>query len=91
MDQEHNDNLDETEKIVRWTMRGIDAAGQKQSEHDPMGDDKVRYIKPPLINPDHTREESNTKLVPKCVFSFPIMARQILPISLILFFNFSKQ
>ena len=47
MDQEHNDNLDETEKIVRWTMRGIDAAGQKQAEHDPMGDDKVRYIKPP--------------------------------------------
>jgi hypothetical protein len=47
MDQEHNDNLDENEKIVRWTMRGIDAASQKQSRLDPMGDDKVRYIKPP--------------------------------------------
>ena len=47
MDQEHNDNLNEAEKIVRWTMRGIDAAGQKQSKHDSMGDDNVRYIEPP--------------------------------------------
>jgi hypothetical protein len=47
MDQGHNDNSDEAEKIVRWTMRGIDAAGQKQSKHDPMGNDKVRYIEPP--------------------------------------------
>ena len=39
--------VDETGKIVRWTMRGIDAAGQKRYEHDPMGEDKVRYITPP--------------------------------------------
>jgi len=47
MSEGANDNIDESEEIARWTLRGIYAAADKKPKHDPMGEDGLRYLEPP--------------------------------------------
>ena len=47
MSEVANDNVDESEAIARWTLRGVYAAADKKSKHDPMGEEGLRYLEPP--------------------------------------------
>ena len=47
MSEVANDNVDASDKIARWTLRGVYAAADKKSKHDPMGEDGLRYLEPP--------------------------------------------
>ena len=61
-----NDNVDESEAIARWTLRGVYAAADEKSKHDPMGgEDGIYYLFPPdagvhffLVEFGHTRREA---------------------------------
>ena len=60
-----NDNIDVGEEIALWTLRGIHAAAEKTSKHDPMGEEGVRYLEPPtpgvyhlMVEFDMTRSEA---------------------------------
>jgi hypothetical protein len=47
MSEVANDNVDESDEIARWTLRGVYAAADKESKHDPMGEEGLRYLEPP--------------------------------------------
>ena len=50
MSEVANDNVDESDEIARWTLRGVYAAADKKSKHDPMGGEGLRYLEPPTSN-----------------------------------------
>jgi len=47
MSEVANDNVDASDEIARWTLRGVYAAADKKSKHDPMGEEGLRYLEPP--------------------------------------------
>ena len=47
MSEVANDNVDASDEIARWTLRGVYVAADKKSKHDPMGEDGLRYPEPP--------------------------------------------
>ena len=47
MSEGANDNVDQGEEIARWTLRGVYAAADKKSKHDPLGEEGMRYLNPP--------------------------------------------
>ena len=65
MNEQANDNIDVGEEIALWTLRGIHAAAEKTSKHDPMREEGVRYLEPPtpgvyhlMVEFDMTRSEA---------------------------------
>ena len=47
MSEVANDNVDASDEIARWTLRGVYAAADKKAKHDPMGEEGLRYLEPP--------------------------------------------
>ena len=40
-------NEDKPSAIAEWNMRAIVSAQKLEAKHDPLGDEKVRYLEPP--------------------------------------------
>ena len=44
MSEGANDNVDQGEEIARCTLRGVYAAADEKSKHDPMGEEGLRRL-----------------------------------------------